>query len=1062
MEILTLGSLYMGGIPTKFTGNTRISYIANSPLEFRTKDLNIENQITWLKVNNGVKQYLIATNGLLNNISYDDLSKQGLVNGQIITLEGIKYKLRLPTGGTITRINGNKNSSCNPSDNDYDKYFCNEIGLSTLPLPSGQDKTLNGYNDSTIVTSISNGILNWYGASSLTKDKVGYDVTIRGNKNSIQYYDTINQFAKSNDVMYRPILEVYNEPSTISDSDRYLNSYTASFKKAYTIYDGDADLMDIEEIVDSTTLRTLENQTTGFSTSIDLASIWDSLTYDTHTITIKVTDSFGNITLRKWTFKKIQIVSGESTNLTKPLIVTTNNSGILNPINSLEENTISFSSLGGDLIYFNEINITTNDSNANVVYNRKLETFDFESIILKNSLINGLEYQVKIRTYNDNNQYSAFSDVVLLKTFSKPELIINGIVNNLITIQNPLFTAEYYQSDTYIKADGTNVTTSDTLYSYQFILLKDGEQIDESAVLTDGLLSWQCSTNLNNKTNYQIKLLVLTNGGVETSITEEFYCIYQQTRFNALLQVSNIPKEGATFLQVFAKQIVGRLESGDSQFVDGEWWDGHSGILLFDDSSPFKVDGGFTLKLWARDLESNNSMLFKLSNDIGYIELTRYGNEFWISKWVNNVKLYTKYSSISGDINPEDQFFFFIQHVAETGLMNFDVTRITDGTITWYEPQTDNDQPPSIANTLYNSYNLEDGFLTNLSNGMKSILIPTNIDGVNTNCFIPSKDNLIGTNAYSIFQNSRPNEDVDYLEARDILGEYILGTTLLESDITTNTNISIRTKNNYTGANPVIVNYKLFDYATNSDLTIYEKIDDLTFNIRKHIKTSTILAEEFILDLTSVWDTISYGSHTLQIVIIDSTGFSYTKELSFGKALNTKGYLTQSAIDKNTNTTLTLTEGQAYKYYTRTIDSTDSNKLITIDSTGNISSEYPLSMSTGQRIVLNLPISARCTTYKDNGAYIITTKLNNIFVTQTLEDLKVGDKIKECFTIYSNENIEFTIVDKSSTVVTVMTDIITIKPFDVAENVLINGDAIWNDSNIKQWLNSNDKLVRRK
>lgn len=1045
-----IGTLYMNGVKVKFTGDVRTSYIQNSPLEIRSKDSDEDYAIEFLRMSNGVKQYLVSTNVVLTNISYDDLSKQGFVSGQVISIDGQKYKIRLMSAGTSTRINGDNYSKANPIDNEWDTYLLNEIGLSTVPIPSGQDLS-GSYTDETIITSTTNNIWHWNKIGSLSNSKVGYDITVRGNL-SASYFSTINQFARSSTVGWRILCEKFNEPPTISDNDRYLNSFTASFKKAYTIYDGDADLMTIEELVDGVLLRKLENQTTGFSTNIDLNTIWNTLSYDTHTITIKVTDSFGNVVYRNWTFKKIQIISGESATVTKPLIVTPNNSGILNPINALVENSIPFLSVGGDLVYFNEINILTNDESATVVYNRKLETFDFNSTILKKSLINGREYQVKVRTYNDSNQYSTWSDVALVKTFSVPELIINGIIDGQITTQNPFFTAQYYQSE------------NDTLYSYQFVLLKDGEQIDESDVLTDGLLQWQCTTNLDNKTNYQIKLLVLTNGNVEANVTEDFYCIYAQTRFNALLQVSNLQSEGAIFLQVYAKQIVGRIETGEGQFIDGEWCNLHYGTLIFDKESPFKVDGDFTMKLWARDLESNNVLLFKLSNDIGYIELTRYGNEFWISKWVNGVKLYTKYSSVSGDINPEDQFFFYIQHISETGLMNFQVTRITDGTITWYKPQTDNDLPPSVANTLYNSYSLEDGFLTNLSNGIKSIIIPTLIDGVNTNCFIPSKDNLIGNNAYSIFKNTRPIEDVNYTEARDILGEYVIGTTLLEGETTTNSGISIRTQNNYVGANPVKINYKLFDYADNTNITIYEKVDDITINIRKNINTPIELSQEFTLDLTSVWNELSYGSHTVQIVLVDSTGFTYAKTLTFGKALSTIGYLTQSAIDKNTNTTLTLIKGQAHKYYTRTIDSTDSNKLVTIDNNGTISSEYPSAMETGQRVILNLPTGTRCTTYKDSddGCYIITTKLNNIFVTQTLADLKIGDKIKECFTVYSDKNLEFTIVDKNSTTVTVMTDVITIKPFDVAESILVNGDAIWNDSNIKQWLNSNDMLVRRK
>lgn len=1047
-ELLKIGSLYMNGQKVKFTSNTRTQYILNAPLEIRNKDNDSDYVIEFLKISNGVKQYLVSTNVLLTNISYDDLNKQGLISGQVISIDGQKYKIRLMTAGTSIRINGDNYSKANPIDNEWDKYLLNEIGLSNIPTPTGQDLS-GSYDDSTIITSVTNNIWKWYKVGSLTSSKNGYDVTIRGNL-SASYFSTINQFARSTTIGWRLFMEVYNEPPSITGNNKYLNSYTASFKQPYTIYDGDADLMTVEEYIDNTLIRKLENETTGFTSSVDLSSVWNSLSYDTHTIIIKVIDSFGNIVERIYTFKKIEILSGQSSTLTKPSIITTNNSGILEPINSMIENLVSFRVAGGDIVYFNEINIAINDETASVVYNRKIELFDFESTILKNSLTNGKEYQVKVRTYNDLNQYSAWSDVVLVKTFSSANIIINGIINGQITTQNPLITASFSQDE------------GDTLYSYQFVLLKDGQTISQSPILTDGLLQYQFSS-LENKTNYIIKLITLTNGNVETITEETFYCLYQQSRMTALLTAKMSEKQGAVTLEVYAKQIRGRVESGEIQYIDGEWCDTHGGVIIFDKDSPFKVEVDFTMKLWARDLEDNNAMLIKLSNDICDIVLTRYGNEFWIKKYVSNVLLYEKYDSVSGDINSEDELFFFIQHEASTGLMNFHVKRITDGTITWYKPQTNNDLPPSTSHAIYNSYDKEDGFLTNLSDGLKSLIIPVNIDGVNTKVYLPSKDNLIGENAYPLFKNIQPIENSNYIEERNILGEYLIGTSLLESESATNNNINIRIENNYSGSNPLIIRYKVFNYS-NLNVNIYEKIDDITFNTRKNIKYPENLDDEFTLDLTSIWNDISYGIHTIRINLVDSTGYSYNKEFTFSKASSRTGILAQSAIDFNTNTTLTLTKGQAYKYYTRTIDTTNNEKIVTIDSLGDVSSEYPKAMNVGERVVLNLPVGARCTTYKDSkdDCYIITTKLNNIFTTQTLGNLKIGDKIKECFSIYSDENIELTIVDKNETMVTVMTNVITIKPFDVAESVLINGDIVWNQSNIKQWLNSNNKLVRRK
>lgn len=1052
-----IGTLYMNGVKVKFTGDTRTQYILNSPLEIRNKDTDSDYIMEFLRVSNGVKQYLISTNVLLTNISYDDLSRQALVSGQILTIDGQKYKVRLMSGGTSLRVEGDNYSKANPMDNEWDKYLLNEIGLSTLPTPNGQDLS-GSYTDATIITSNTNNIWHWYKMSSLTSSKNGYDVTVRGNL-SASYFSTINQFARSANVGWRMLMEIYNEPPVISGQDRYLNSYTSSFKQSYTISDGDADLMKVEEFIDNALIRTLENETTGFTSYVDLSSVWDSLSYDIHTITIKVTDAFGNQVSRNYTFKKIQILSGQTDTLTKPVIITKNNSGILNPINALAENWINFNIVGGDIVYFNEINIVDN-STGETVYNRKIELFDFYSTILRNSLVNGKEYQIKIRTYNDNNQYSAWSDVALIKTFSPAEIIINNIINNQITVQNPLFKASFSQSDTYVE-NGNTITKSDTLSTYQFYLVQDGKTITESDVLTDGLLSWQCSVSLENKTNYTIKLITLTNGNVETVTSEDFYALYEQTRMTALMEAKADPLNGAVILNVYAKQIRGFVENGDIQYINGEWCDTHSGVVIFNKESPFKLEGDFTMKIWARDLEDNNSMLMKLSNDIGYIELTKYDNIFFLSKWVSGVLLYQKYFPVSGDINPEDELFFFIQHEASTGLMNFSVTRVTDGTITWFKPKTDNDLPPSVTHTLHNAYDKEDGFLTNFSNGFRSLIIPVSVDGVNTNVYLPSLDNLVGNNAYSLFKNIQPTEDTNYSEERNILGEFVIGESLLGSE--TVNDITIRIKNNYTGSNPLNIKYKLFNYGSTS-VSIYEKLDGTVFNTRKNITNPSILSSEFVLDLTSYWSNISYGEHSLEITLVDNTGYTYTKSMNFNKGADKIGLLTKSAIDTNNDISLSLVKGQHYKYFTRTVDSTDSDKLMIINNDGTVISGYPKSTDTGIRAIFNLPLGIRCTTYKDSidNCYIVTTKLNNIFTTQTLGDLKVGDKIKECFTIYSNENLEFTIINKSDTMITVITDVITLKSYDVAESVLINGDIMWNQSNIKQWLNSNDKLVRRK
>ena len=715
VQKIVQGSLFQNGIQVNFS-SAPVNYVNNAVLELKSSGTDIE----WLVINSGAHEYLLSTKNLLSGISYNQLNIQGFTNGNsLININQYQYKIRLITS------------------KEWDNFVLNQINLNTLLTPNANDLSGN-YNDTTISTSDTNTLLHWWKSPSLTKDISGNNVVIRGG-NTINISNNILTTDNSN---WRIFLEKQNLPPIISSDDRFLGNFTSSITQEYTITDPENDLFKVEEILDGTITRTLENQTNKTKFIYNLSGTpWTNLSAGNHTILIRVTDTCDNVVFRTWTFNKIvDNTSGTGINLTRPIIITPTNSLSLSPINALVDNTISFNVVGGELVYANEINIVDNANSSIVVYNKKIESFDFKNTIPLNTLTNGKTYQIKIRTYNSNGQYSQWSDTVLVKNLTPPNLNITTIIDNKIESSNPVMMAIYSQNE------------GDELYSYVYNLYEDGALIASSGVLLDKLLQYQFS-NLENKTNYTIELKVKTSSGMETSLSQNFYCVFLQTKMSAVMKTENSPTTGSVKITSYVRQIRGRVFSGDDvTYIDGEWANLHNSVIIFDNESAFRLEGDWTAKIWARDLENNDVMLVKFESDNSYVQLSRYNNMFSLSKCVAGIKLYELHSFVVGDILEIDVLYFFIQNDTTLGLMNFDVKRVTDGRSTWFSKSYDNDEMPSYAS--------ENGFLSYIHEDFKNILMDNIIDGDSIKVYIPTLDELNLANMDSILGTARLGEMV--------------------------------------------------------------------------------------------------------------------------------------------------------------------------------------------------------------------------------------------------------------------------------------------------------------
>jgi hypothetical protein len=338
--------------------------------------------------------------------------------------------------------------------------------------------------------------------------------------------------------------------------------------------------------------------------------------------------------------------------------------------------------------------------------------------------------------------------------------MITNVIDGMIKTQNPLMMATYHQAE------------GDSLYRYTFNLYKDGVLMQNSGVLTDGLLQYQFN-NIENKTNYVIELKVETSSGMTNSIQLEFYSIYLQTKMPAVMKLEPDPKTGSVIIKTYIRQILGRIYSGDDiNYIDGEWADLHNTIVIWDSDSAFRLDGNWTAKIWARDLEDNDVMLVRfLLDDNNYIELTKYHNMFSLTKIVSGIKLYELHSFVTGDILSTDVLFFYIQNDVNLGLMNFSVQRVTEGRNTWFTQSYSDDVAPTYAS--------ENGFLTFLPEKFTSLFLDNTIDGVNQKVYIPTLDDIL-------------NADTSSILGKSTLGTMILGNTS-NFDITTNKSYFTRT-----------------------------------------------------------------------------------------------------------------------------------------------------------------------------------------------------------------------------------------------------------------------------
>jgi hypothetical protein len=319
-DLIKLGTLYVGGTklarPTK-PWRTDItppgapsagdipSYTVRAAIEIRDTDVDDAYKIQWREVNIGTKKLLVADRNLLVNISWDDLNAQSLVSGKTITIDGQQYKLRLLTAGSNYRSGTDAYSGGSPTTNEWDQIIVNEANYAGFPIPAASD--LDTTQDATDFNSAHNQYWNWFYIYSWGKETYTGNSAYRAIRGyySARSWNYFSSGSRYTNLGWRPVLEFLNSAPVISGTDSNLGNKPSSFTVNYSVDDIDAtDILTVTEKVDATTIRTINNAVRGQTYTLDLSSVWSSLSLGSHTITITVTDGKGGTATRTYTFTK--------------------------------------------------------------------------------------------------------------------------------------------------------------------------------------------------------------------------------------------------------------------------------------------------------------------------------------------------------------------------------------------------------------------------------------------------------------------------------------------------------------------------------------------------------------------------------------------------------------------------------------------------------------------------------------------------------------------------------------------------------------------------------------
>nr|DAE68335.1 MAG TPA: hypothetical protein [Caudoviricetes sp.] len=253
---------------------------------------NSTGDITWGKILENGKIYLVSQALPKRNISWSTLNSQGLIFGKTITIGKDKYICRSMTG-----LN---------DDNSYGGEWSRWV--IDLLIPQGMDFS------------------NLAGRYRFTQDILDEKAVLVGYYNNSSTYTTLNINDSSTNYSWNPVLELLPRCEFSINSEDLGKIFNPVCIKYVVL----GDTHTLIEKINGTQIRTLDNQVSGTEYVLDLTSQWDNIKYGKHKIEIIAIDSNGLSSTVEITFNKIK-------EITKPIPTTSSLKEFVDHIDNVDK-----------------------------------------------------------------------------------------------------------------------------------------------------------------------------------------------------------------------------------------------------------------------------------------------------------------------------------------------------------------------------------------------------------------------------------------------------------------------------------------------------------------------------------------------------------------------------------------------------------------------------------------------------------------------------------------------------------------------------------------------------
>lgn len=305
---------------------------------------------------------------------------------------------------------------------------------------------------------------------------------------------------------------------------------------------------------------------------------------------------------------------------------------------------------GSTQIVANRLAIRRQTDNQ-IVYEEKQETFKYEHVVNADELTNGTYYNAELIVYDAEDNASPTSVPIQFYCYSTPELAFTNLPPNNV-IQNASFNFTF----SYTQAEGEKIN------SYVMNLYNSaGIQISSSGVnyAINGDSPYNSSytfSGFENGTVYLIELIATTiNNTVITTGKIQFTVEYSRPDLFTLVEVANNCEEGYITITSNIVLVEGSSNPSPPIYIDDKEIDLTEEGSWVKWTDGFSITGDMLIRLWFRkpneytkimQFSNTDGQIIRLNFMLGYENVNSTGNQAYVEMYVQSTaELYYIYSN---------------------------------------------------------------------------------------------------------------------------------------------------------------------------------------------------------------------------------------------------------------------------------------------------------------------------------------------------------------------------------------------------------------------------------